>query len=230
MAVLRGDELLAGCAASAGRAADSGLIPLVDEALGAAGVSLSEIEAFALTIGPGAFTSLRVGLASVKGLAFGTKRPVAAISTLEAVAWGALLTSLPSGDPSLLRGQIAALLDARRGELYAAVYTVSEGKLVPVVPEAVYRPAELASRLGERCALAGEGAALYGPEIRQLCGAGIEIIPPLLEPVAAHAVGLLGQRRLEEGGGVEAAALVPRYLMRAEAEAKRLARSSRETG
>ncbi len=226
VAVLRGETLQAGCAADERRDPARSLLPLVDEALGKAGVSLDAIEAFALTIGPGSFTSLRVGLASVKGLSFGTGRPVAPVSTLAALALGARLSS---SNPGASEVPIAALLDARRNPVYAAVYrTADDGGIEPieVVPEAVYAIAELAEKLdalGPRCSLVGEGAALYAPDLETLRGSAVEISPLTAEPVGAYAVGLLGARRLARGEGVPAAELVPHYLLRTEAEQQRLA-------
>ena len=111
-AVLRGERVL-GCAVASERAeVVQVVLPLVERALAEAQTSLAEIEAFALSIGPGSFTSLRVGVATLKGLAFGSERPVAAVSSLRALA-------LVAPDPARC---VLALLDARRGELYAAAW------------------------------------------------------------------------------------------------------------
>ena len=110
--MLRGGEVLADGTAGPGRDHAEILLPLVDRVLREAGVALREIEAFAVAIGPGSFTSLRVGLATVKGLAFGTAQPVAAVSSLAALAWSAGASEAP----------LVPLLDARRGEIYAAIY------------------------------------------------------------------------------------------------------------
>ena len=94
------------------------LLGLLDDLLGDTRVSLEEIDGFAVSIGPGSFTSLRVGLATVKGLAFGSDAPVAPISTLAALAWQA---------GGAAKSDVAAALDARRGELYGAVFRCGGG-------------------------------------------------------------------------------------------------------
>jgi tRNA threonylcarbamoyladenosine biosynthesis protein TsaB len=213
-ALLRGAELLAEERAAAGRSGAESLLPCIDRVLAAARLELSALSGFAVSIGPGSFTGLRVGLATVKGLAFGSDRPVAAVPTLAALARGAP----PSADP------VVALLDAQRGELYAAVFPPgapgAPGAAEPV--EAVYTPEALAERLPERCLLVGEGVALCGDRLRELRGPGVAL-GPSSDPRAAD-VGWLGQQQLDAGRGRDAAELVPRYVRRAEAEVRRTGR------
>lgn len=215
VALLQGETLLAEAASGdAGHHAEQ-ILPLVDAVLVEAGRRASDPEAFAISIGPGSFTSLRVGLATVKGLAFGTGRPIVAVPTLEALAFG----TLASGGP-LPR---AAVLDARRGEAYAAVFEVSEGRLTRLVADGLFSPAELAAVLPERCLVVGEGAAIFGAELRSLAGVGVELpacldpdaLAPRAESVARLALGRLRSKQVADPF------LAPRYVRRAEAEATR---------
>jgi tRNA threonylcarbamoyladenosine biosynthesis protein TsaB len=151
-------------------------------------------------------------VATVKGLAFGTERPVAPVPTLAALALRA-----PVG-----QGPVVALLDARRGEYYAAVFEL-EGSDAPraLTPaEGVYTPEALAPELPERCTLVGEAVPLCGEALRELVGPGVVLGPA--DDAGAAAVGVLGQRLLASGQGVSADSLVPRYVRRAEAEVQRL--------
>ena len=100
------------------------LFPAIERLLADAGVRLADIDCFAAAAGPGSFTGVRIGLSAVKGLAAATGKPVAGISNLRA---------LSAFGNSLLR---AVTLDARRGDVYAAVYDTD---LEPVMPEAVLR-------------------------------------------------------------------------------------------
>lgn len=210
VAVLRGEALLAEEHAAPGRTGAESLLPCVDAVLQRAGVGLAELDGFAVSIGPGSFTGLRVGVATLKGLAFGSDRPAAAVSTLAALAQREPATS----------AAVVPLLDARRGELYAAVFTPGEAEPAPGAPaEGVYTPEELAARLPERCVLVGEGVPLFGARLRALRGPGVRL-GPASDPRAAD-VGALGRRLLLRGEGVDVAALVPRYLRRAEAEVQR---------
>ncbi len=215
VALLRGETLLAeGSPDDVGHHAQR-ILPLVDAVLAEAGCGASDPDAFAVSIGPGSFTSLRVGLATVKGLALGSGRPVVAVPTLEALAFGTLSWGSP-----LPR---VPVLDARRGEAYAAVFDVDDGELSGRVPDGLFSPAQLAAVLPECCLLVGEGAAIFGPELQALAGAGVEL-PASLRPDAlaprAESVARLALVRLR-AHHVTDPFLAPRYIRRAEAEAKR---------
>jgi tRNA threonylcarbamoyladenosine biosynthesis protein TsaB len=188
------------------------LLPAVDRVLALAQTPLDAIDAFAVSIGPGSFTGLRIGLATVKAFAFGTARPVAAVSTL------AVLAARAAG----VEGAVAAALDARRGELYAAAWKDADPEGAPLVPESVWTPGALAAALPRPCLLvAGEDAEAAAEAVGAEAGPGLRLLAgPGARPRALD-VGLLGLRRLAAGEGVAAEALVPRYLRRAEAEARR---------
>lgn len=209
-AVLRGGEPLAVERGSPGRTGAEAVLPSIDAALVRAGVTLQEVEAFAVAVGPGSFTGLRIGVATVKGLAFGSERPVAAVSTLAATAHGA-----PKG-----QGAAVALLDARRGELYAGVFDI-EGEVPRAIEPAagVYTPEQLAPHLPACCVLVGNGVPLCVDALRKLVGAGLTVGPP--DDAGAAAVGALGLDLLRRGEVTSAERLTPRYVRRAQAEVQR---------
>jgi tRNA threonylcarbamoyladenosine biosynthesis protein TsaB len=214
VALLRGDVVLGAFESDTGQQHSERLLPMVDALLREHALGLGDLEAFAISIGPGSFTSLRIGLSTIKGLAFGSDVPVAPVSTLEALAAAA-------GEP----GPIAACLDARRGELYAGAWATPGAEPDQVVPESVYTPHELLEQLPEGSRIVGEGVALFEEEQRaRAADRGIDV-----EPVAgatrpsAVAVGRLGLGALARGEGQRAEELVPRYVRRAEAEVQRTA-------
>jgi tRNA threonylcarbamoyladenosine biosynthesis protein TsaB len=210
VALLAGAEVLALRSAPPGAVAAEVILPAVEAVLAEAQLALGEVALFALAIGPGSFTGLRVGLATVKGLAFRSDRPVAPVPTLAALCFGA----------GSVQGAVAALLDARRGEVYAAAHGPGSQGLGEevLVPEGLYTPAALTALLPAGCRCCGDGAVLYAPA---LAAAGLAIAPDAAHACAAPAVGRLGLRWLERGLARPAAELVPRYLRRAEAEARR---------
>jgi tRNA threonylcarbamoyladenosine biosynthesis protein TsaB len=123
------------------------------------------------------------------------------------------------------RDPVVALVDARRGEFYAAAHRLEGAgrEPVPCEPaEGVYTPEQLALRLPPACLLVGEGVALCGERIRALARSEVRL-GPAVEP-RARDVGVLGARRIARGEVVTAAALLPRYFRRAEAEVKRTGR------
>jgi tRNA threonylcarbamoyladenosine biosynthesis protein TsaB len=210
VALQRGDELLGDATGRPGRSGAESLLPCIDQLLARTGVALDQLDAFAVSIGPGSFTGLRVGLATLKGLAFGNDRPAVAVSTLAALALAAGPDELP----------VVALLDARRGEVYAAGHRVGNGCVEAWgPPERVYLPAELAERLTGPCRIAGEGVELLGDAIVAAARVDVRALGGL-EP-RAHQIAVLGARALAAGRGVAAEGLVPRYVRRAEAEVQR---------
>jgi len=209
VALLHGHELLDEISAAEGPAAAT-LLPTIDALLERAGVAIADLEAFAISIGPGSFTSLRVGIATLKGLAFESDVPVLPVSTLAALARAA-------GPTDRL---VVPLLDARRGELYAASYAAS-ANWEAVVPEGVYTPEALAARLSAPCVLVGEGVALCGDAIAAQLGGDVALLAPPEGNARARFVGALGVEQLERGAWISAAQLAPHYLRRAEAEVKR---------
>ena len=121
VALLRGSELLhEQSSVVAGRHAER-LLPMIEQLLQHASVRESDVEAFAVSIGPGSFTSLRVGVATVKGLAFATARPAVPVSTLAALAWSYARERRPWPDDL----PIAAVLD---GDAYLAAGQVDEAQ------------------------------------------------------------------------------------------------------
>jgi tRNA threonylcarbamoyladenosine biosynthesis protein TsaB len=205
VALLEGERLIAEVGASGARPHSARVLPAIHSLLELAGASVSDLGGYAVSVGPGSFTGLRVGVATVKGLAFGDAAPVAAVSTLEALASSACGSDRP----------VLACLDARRGEVYAAAWSAGGEVLVP---EGVHRPASLADRLPGPCVLvgcAGEEDVLEGLATQL----GVTLVLP--QPLRAWWVGRLGARLLEAGEGVSPSALAPRYVRRAEAEVRR---------
>lgn len=220
VALLRGSEVLAEAQAPPGRSGAEGLLPAVDSVLRQAELGLAELDAFAISIGPGSFTGLRVGVATLKGLAFGTGKPIAAVSSLAVLAHGAVSRAEVEAS-----GPIVAMIDARRGEVYAGGWRLSgEAELSPVSPpEGVYTAAELAAALPPGgVLLVGEGIEICGERVRELAGVAVQL-GSVCEP-RARDVGRLGYEELARGCALRAEQVVPRYVRRAEAEVQRTGR------
>lgn len=203
-AILRGEQLVEERRAPTGPTAKT-LLPCIDALLSQTGVDASELDAFVVSIGPGSFTSLRVGAATAKGLAFGTDRPIAAVPTLRALAEQAEPTT----------GTVVSMLDARRGEVYAAAYS-GDASRRPLLAEGVYRPEQLCAQLRAPLVLVGDGIDVAAPMLIEKLGA----VECRDSPASAGCVGRLGARMLARGQGTAAQDLVPRYVRRAEAEVK----------
>ena len=212
VAVLEGETLLAEISTFDERVHSERLLPAVDQLLRIADLSLDQIEAFAVSIGPGSFTGLRIGLATLKGLALGSDRPAVAVPSLAA------LTLAAAGAV----GPVAALLDARREEVYA-VCLEGPGEIgAPLIADAVFTAEELAVALPGACTVVvGEDAERVAGAATERAGRGVVLLPAALGRARAFHTGLLGARLLARGEGQPAEDLVPRYVRRAEAEVRR---------
>lgn len=207
VALLRDGELLAASDLPADRPASEALLPAILELLAAHALEPVSLDAFAVSIGPGSFTGLRVGVATAKGLAFGAGRCVAPVPTLAALA------------ATQGRGCVAAVLDARRGELYAAAHRAEDPLAEPLWGPCVLGPAELAARVGAGWRVVGAAVPGVAQALRARFGEAVALAGPSRPD--AVTVGRLGARLLEGGHGVAAAELAPRYVRRAEAEVRR---------
>ena len=178
------------------------LYPHLDRLLRRQGWRLGQVDCFASASGPGSFTGVRVGLAAVKGLAEATGKPVVAVSNLRALAW---FGSAP------LR---ATLIDARRGEVYGAVY---DAALEVVCDETVSRfPAWLASLPGGDIEFLSAGFAPFGPALAGTKFASAKITPA--PRVLAAAVGRVAFRLFAAGKAQDAAQVDANYIRRSDAE------------
>jgi tRNA threonylcarbamoyladenosine biosynthesis protein TsaB len=220
VALVRGGEVVGETQVVGSRHHAETLLPQIDEVLDRAKLEIADVDAFAVSIGPGTFTSLRIGLSTVKGLAFASDRPVAAVSTLAAVAHA----GAAGGDDDVPR---IALLDARRDEFYAGAFSGGDALAIreDLMPESLYTLGELTAALPERFVLVGEGASQLGETLRS---DGFELPLAMCQERMPHArsVAALGAALLAQGEGMQAAALVPRYLRRAQAEEDRLRREN----
>lgn len=129
------------------------LLPMIDELLAESALHLTQLDALAFTNGPGSFTGLRIGMATIQGLAFGADLPVVPLSTLQAMAAGAIRRrQLPVGARAL------PALDARMGELYWGLYWNRDGYPVELAPARLSPP----SAVGTLMADAGYGPTALG--------------------------------------------------------------------
>ena len=224
VALLEGEVCVASRASEETRQHATALLPTLDEMLREAGVGLDRIDALAVSAGPGSFTSLRIGLATAKGLAFGRSMEAIGVSTLEAMALS-VLEGDGAGEGA--GNEVVALLDARRGEWYAGGWRGPEdagGLPTATLEEGLYAPSKLAARLGPTTRFVSPERAGWRDALAE---SGAEfaqdrIVAGEAGRPAAEWVGRLGRRRLGRGEGGDARGLVARYLRRAQAEAQRL--------
>lgn len=154
VAVVTDRGVAADMSTAGGRSHARRLMTLIDAALDAAGLALSDLDGFGVTVGPGSFTGVRIGVSTVQGLSMATGKPAVGLSSLEALG-----RQDTDGRPR------CTMIDARRSEVYAAVYVGDGGRLSCRVPPCVAPLASLMPRLPKGCRYIGSGAFLYRGDI-----------------------------------------------------------------
>src|SRR5215470_20296837 len=162
------------------------LMAAIDGVLHAARWELAEVEAFAVAIGPGSFTGLRIGLSTVKALAFATGRPVVGVPTLDALAWRLPYCAYP----------VCPILDAKKNEVYAGLYRTLEGQLEILEAPRAVAPATLAEELRSSVSgpvvFVGDAVGPFAPVLVDILGARACLAPADLRLPSAVTVGELG--------------------------------------
>lgn len=195
------------------------LLPMVDAMLKNADLTLEDIGAIAIAAGPGSFTGLRIGIAAVKGLAWAADKPCLGVSTLEAMAQNA----------AHIDGLIVGAMDARRAQIYNAVFEAKDGALTRLIPDRAISLEALADELaGEtrRITVLGDGGTLCWRYLTEH-GAKCLLAPAALLYQNAVGVGLAAERAYARGEAVSAQALLPVYLRPAQAERLRSEKANR---
>lgn len=185
-----------------------------------ASLRIDDMDVFAVSIGPGSFTGLRIGLSTIKGLSFATGKPIVAVPSLEALAWNFPFSSLP----------VCTLFDARKREVYAALFRWGDGEFRRIIPEQALSLESLLRNLqdesvsvtmAERILFTGEASLIYRREIENRFGIRAAF-PPLDKIVPSPAnVASIGLRLAKRGEFSHPIRLVPFYIRKSEAELKK---------
>ncbi len=188
------------------------LMPMVLQLLEQAGIGFGDLEAVAVSSGPGSFTGLRIGMATAKGIAQVRKIPLIGINTLDALAQNGLG----------FEGLVAPVLDARKDEVYTALYGIRGREISLIGQYEAVSPAVLAERLGsgrERVLFVGDAVPVYRELLEARLGEGAVFLPDSRSlPRGAH-VGALAAERLARGERDDIYTLKPFYIRPSEAEA-----------
>ena len=214
-AVLSDHEVLSTFSAGDAMTGSELLLPMAESALRSAGIAMRDVELFAVTAGPGSFTGVRIGVALVKGLAFGRGEVCCGVSTLEALAENVL--PLP--------GLVCPVMDARRGEVYTALFESKDGKTTRLLPDSAMPASELAALIardypGRSVMPVGDGVSVATPAF-EAAGIPLTPLPDVLLPHSAVSCGRVALRLAQAGGAVDAESLAPVYLRESQAETTR---------
>ena len=218
VALFEDGRLLAEYTLNNGNTHSETLLPMVESVLRTYGITADDIDLFASTSGPGSFTGVRIGAATIKGLAFAQDKPCVGVSTLEAIAENA----------KLRRGLICPVMNARRSQVYTALFRSDGKELVRLMPDSAMAISEL-----------DEALAAYGEEVC-FCGDGYEITLSLLQKTkathtperlrhqSAFSVAEVAAREYEKGNVASDSTLSVNYLRPSQAERERAERLAKE--
>lgn len=186
------------------------LMPIVEHILKNTGMKMADIDAVAVANGPGSFTGIRIGVSAAKGLAFGADKPVIGVSTLAAMARNVAFAD----------GLIVCAMDARRNQVYNALFTAENGVITRLTPDRAISLADLAQEvqaISHPKMVVGDGAQLCYAALTE-AGIPCRLAPPHLVMQNAMSVALEAEAMAAEGQLLTAQELQPVYLRPAQAD------------
>ncbi len=209
IALLKDKKLIAEVDIDSSSTYSERLLPAVDFLFKTNQLSIQDMDGFAVSVGPGSFTGIRIGLSTVKSFSYASGKPVAGVSTLKALA------------EKLRRSQahlLCPLLDAKKGEVYAALFESKGDKLLEVVPQGAYSPDRFFSLLPSHRIISfiGNGVEVYRKKIFQYFKDKARL--SRRSAFIAYEIGLLGYEMLKKKKGVSAEKLEPLYFRKSQAE------------
>lgn len=187
------------------------ILPTIDMLLKNIDLSLDDMDLFAVTAGPGSFTGLRIGLATMKGLVMATEKPVVAISTLDALAANFSFACIP----------VFAVIDARKKQVFCAGYRPDgKGAMDKFVQDTAVTPEGFIKKVSEPSILAGDGVLAYRRLIEDGLGNKAILAPEHLCSIRASNVAALALDAYFSGGSHDPDLLVPKYIRPSDAKIK----------
>lgn len=217
-AVCEDEGLLAQSFQRTGLTHSATLMPMVESMLKNAGLTLAEMDLIAVAAGPGSFTGLRIGVSAAKGLAWPAEKPCAGVSTLEAMAW----------QLCGMEGVVCAAMDARRQQVYNALFELVDGKPVRLSPDRAISLEVLQGELRnieKTQIMVGDGAHLCYNAFQKY-GYPVKMAPPHLLFQSAWGVARCALEQARTGSLTDAAGLIPNYHRLSQAERERLAKQN----
>lgn len=215
-ALFEEDHLVCACDLMCGLTHSQRLMPLVEDCFALAGWQPGQVDYFAVVRGPGSFTGVRIGVSAVKGMADALGKPVVGVNTLETLA-----ASLP-----FAQGLVVPLLDARRGQVYAAAYRWDGDGMTTVIPPCAMALSEFLQNpaLSGQLTFLGDGATANADILAQVENG--RLAPPHVRHQRAAAAGYLALSRLDTA--MPAGDIEPLYLRDSQAEQTRQEKLRRE--
>lgn len=199
------------------------LINSLDDLLKKCKIGINDIDGFAVSIGPGSFTGLRIGLSTCKGFNLATGKPIVPVGTLDAITEsffpdsGFLNSALRTPHSELL---LCPIIDAKKGEVYASLYKYEKGVIKKLEDDMAVNPEKLCQKINEPAIFFGDGIKSYGDFIKDKLKGLAYFYNDAQKNSVAASIALLGGKKMERGDIEDSTALKPKYIRRSEAEIK----------
>lgn len=194
------------------------IMPMVDAALRAGGITAQDVDLFAAVVGPGSFTGVRIGVSTVKALSHATGKPCIGVDALEALAAGA----------GGFDGVICPILDARAQQVYGAVFAPGfpPARLMPDCAMKLTEYLDAVEAMSGRALFIGDGANAFAPVLKERMGDGACFAPVHLSSLRAGSAAALAMHYAPQAG--DYLSLSPLYLRAPQAERERAAREAQK--
>ena len=219
-AIVDGENIIAESFVRVGLTHSETLLPMVSNTLANAKLKAEDIGCYAVSSGPGSFTGIRIGVAAVKGMAYTPGTPCVGVSTLEAIACSCMASD----------GIVCAVMDARRQQVYNALFTFDGQKITRLCDDRAISIEELTCELkdGQKTVLlAGDGALLCYEYMKDKLP-DVRLVPEHLRYARGFGVAMAAQRIISEQGTVPPDRLIPTYLRPSQAEREKMALKKRQ--
>lgn len=210
-AIVQDNRVIAEISTNHGKTHSQKIMPMINTTLSAVGKELNDVDLFAASIGPGSFTGIRIGVVTIKALAYSLKRPVCGVSTLDALAF-----TMPD-----FNGVISPMLDARNNQVYSAFYRKTDNALERLYEESGIKIEdwiEQAQTFGEGILVLGDAFELHYDRLKSELGSLLNNSPQSNIFPRASATALLAEKSYRDNRSISPFELKPLYVRKSQAE------------
>ena len=210
IALLQDGKLLCETVLNTNKNHSQRLMPMIDILLKEAGLTVEDLDGVAVSSGPGSFTGLRIGMTTAKALAWSLGKPIVGIPSLDGIAFNA----------QGVTGTICPILNARRNQVYTAIYKMDKGELERISDYMAIEPAELVMKLQNhtQITMLGDGIEEFISIFTESLGDKLAIPSSANRLPRASHIAYLGWKRLLKGEEDDVINLTPLYIRKADAE------------
>ena len=220
VAVMRNDEIVSFLVSGVQRTHSERLMPVIDSVMRLSGIKNEQLDAIAVSIGPGSFTGLRIGVGTAQGLATALDIQVIPIETTLALSH-----NIPGSE-----SPVRVIMVSRKNELYTAEFRWRDEGFERLTPDRAETPEQVVAAIQERTVFIGDGVPKWGKFFKSILGEDFVTIPPICNLPRAEIVGYLGFNAMQKGAAVDPSLVTPKYVREPTPVVKKRLESSKHFG